>query len=192
MYSQLNSLISLPVTLPMFFHVCLCFSISSGKSSLLKLQTLRGLQEWKWPWPEPLWSLQVRARWEELQHRTRNTSAPYLWECDGRGREASHHRFNILIVHPAQTLQHMNGCVCQRANSFPGLCVGSKCRQDVTSWAQSALCPFNLQSLEECVALWFKMSNFSLCVEHKYLYLCKGTVNKLTLAYHSLYNVKCI
>lgn len=90
------------------------------------------------------------------------------------------------------TQQHMNGCVCQRANSFPSLCVGSKCRQDVTSWAQSALCPFNLQSLEECVALWFKMSYFSLCVEQKYLNLCKGTVNKLTLAYHSLYNVKCI
>lgn len=67
-------------------HVCLFFSISSDRSSLLKLQTLRGLQEWKWPWPEPLWSLQARARWEELRHRTRNTSAPYLWEYDGRGK----------------------------------------------------------------------------------------------------------
>lgn len=53
-------------------------------------------------------------------------------------------------------------------------------------------CVLLTSSLKECVPLWFKMSYFSLCVEQKYLTLCKGTVNKLTLAYHNLYNVKCI
>lgn len=60
---------------------CVRFSISSGRSSRWRAQMLRGPQEWNWRWPELPSRLQVRTRWDP-QHRTQNTSAPYLWESD--------------------------------------------------------------------------------------------------------------
>lgn len=54
-------------------------SISSGRSSPSKPETLQDQRASKWLWPQPRWSLQVRAKWTEPQRRTRSSSAPCLW-----------------------------------------------------------------------------------------------------------------